>query len=121
MFLNALAGDRFHAESAGLEPRELNPLVIEVMREIGFDLSAKRAQSLFEFYKEGRIYDYVIAVCEKEVEEKCPIFPGVSKKLHWPFPDPSLLQGTHEEQLKQTRKIRDDIKSRIETWIKEFS
>jgi arsenate reductase len=90
------------------------------MQEIGFDLTKKRPNSVFEFYKEGRLYDYVIYVCEKEVEEKCPVFPGLRKTLNWPFQDPARLQGSYEENLEETRRISDEIKSRIEAWLKEF-
>lgn len=120
-FLNALAGDRFLAESAGLEPRDINPLVIKVMKELGFDLSEKRANSVFDYYKEGRLYEFVITVCDKTADEKCPIFPGVRKRFNWPFPDPSKLKGSNEEKLKEVRKIRDEIKLRIENWIRGFN
>jgi arsenate reductase len=119
-FLNWLAGDQFEAESAGLEPGELNPLVMQVMREVGFDLKDKKAESVFEFFKQGRLYNHIIYVCEKETEEKCPVFPGIGKAHSWPFPDPSKLNGSHEEKLEQARKIRDEIKSKIENWIKEY-
>ena len=119
-FLNALAGDQFVAESAGLEPGDLNSLVIKVMKEIGFDLTKNKADSVFAFFKEGRLYDYVIYVCDRETEEKCPVFPGLRRTLSWPFPDPAKLEGTHEERLSETRKIRDEIRSRIDDWIKEF-
>lgn len=118
-FLNDLGQSRFEAESAGLEPRGINPLVVEVMKEIGFDVSKKPSSSVLEFFKQGRLYHHVIFVCDKSTEEQCPIFPGLGKRHSWPFPDPSRLEGTHEEKLAQTRKIRDDIKSRIERWIRE--
>ena len=116
-FLNRMGGGRFHAESAGLEPLALTPLVATVMAELGYDLSRQQPDSIFDFFKEGRLYDYVIYVCSKENEEKCPVFPGVRKTLHWPFPDPSRLEGTHEEKLQAARTIRDAIASRIEAWI----
>ncbi len=119
-FLNTLAGDRFHAESAGLEPTNVSPLVLEVMREIGYDLSESACDDVFEFYRQGKLYDYVIAVCERETEQKCPIFPGVQRRLHWPFPDPDRLEGTYGQRLEETRKIRDDIRSRIISWIDEL-
>jgi arsenate reductase len=119
-FLNKLAGDRFHAESAGLEPKPINPLVIEGMREIGYNLDAHTSDSVFEFFKEGRLYNFVIAVCDNETEAKCPLFAGVVKRLHWPFPDPEKLTGSHEEKLAGLRKIRDDIQSKITDWIKEI-
>lgn len=118
-FLNALGGGRFEAQSAGLEPRDINPLVIEVMKELGFDLSRKKSSRVIDFFKEGRLYHHVVFVCDKSSEEQCPIFPGLGKRHSWPFQDPAKLEGTHEEKLEQTRKIRDGIKSRIEGWIKE--
>lgn len=120
-FLNADAGDRFYAESAGFEPTEINPLVLEVMKEIGFDLSTRRTQSAFDFFKEGRLYDYVITVCEESSESKCPIFPGVRKRLNWPFPDPAQLTGTHEEKLREVRLIRDSIRARIRAFAEEIA
>jgi arsenate reductase len=119
-FLNVLGGGRFLAESAGLDPRDINPLIVEVMQELGYDLAGRKGNSLFEFFKQGRLYDYVIYVCDKETEDRCPVFPGVRRTQNWPFPDPAKLEGTHEEKLAGARKIRDAIRSRIETWIKEL-
>ena len=119
-FINGLAGDRFEAESAGLEPQEINSLVIEVMKEEGFDISHKTSDSVFEFFKEGRLYDHVIYVCDKAAEAKCPIFPGIRQTMNWPFPDPARLEGSHEERLAEARKIRDEIKGKIEGFIKDF-
>ena len=117
-FLNDLAGDRFQAESAGLEPAELNPVVIDVMKELGFDLEGKKARSVFRCYRDGKLYDYVITVCDEMVEDKCPIFPVVVRRLRWPFPDPAKLEGSYEKRLQGTREIRDRIKSHIEEWIR---
>jgi arsenate reductase len=119
--LKRLGGDRFEVESAGLEPKEINPLVLEVMKEDGYDLSGQQADSVFAFFKEGRLYDYVITVCDKETEDKCPLFPGVRKRMNWPFPDPERLEGSYDEKLEGTRKIRDAIKARIEEWIREVA
>jgi arsenate reductase len=119
VLLNALAGDRYEAESAGLEPKEIHPLVMEVMKEEGFDLSGKQAKSVFEFFKEGRLYDYVITVCDDATEAKCPVFPGVRQRLHWPFPDPEGLKGGREQRLEEVRKIRDEIRARIVQMIEE--
>lgn len=118
-FLNVMAGDRFIAESAGLTPGTLNPLIVEVMKESGYDISHNRVKSAFDFYKAGKLYNYVISVCDDANAELCPIFPGVVKRLYWPFEDPSELTGTHEERLEGARRIRDQIKSRIEQWLKE--
>ena len=118
-FLNALGQGRFEAESAGLDPRPINPLVVEAMKEAGVDLSRKKPNSVLDFFKQGRLYHHVIFVCDKSTEEQCPIFPGLGKRHSWPFPDPSRVEGTREEKLAQIRNIRDDIKSRIERWIEE--
>jgi arsenate reductase len=120
-FLNGLSGDLFEAESAGLEPRVINPIVIEVMKESGYDISHNSSDSVFEFFKESRLYDYVITVCDEATENRCPIFPGVRRRLRWPFPDPSQVDGSEEEKLGQVRKIRDDIKAKIESWIDEVN
>ena len=118
-FLNAMAGDRFIAESAGLTPGTLNPLIVEVMKESGYDISNNKAKSAFDFYKAGKRYNYVISVCDDANAERCPIFPGLVKRLKWPFEDPAKLRGTHKERLQGARIIRDKIKSRIEHWLKE--
>lgn len=120
VFLNNFAGDRFEAESAGLEPGKLNPIVVDVMREIGIDISKNKTKDVFEFYKQGKTYKYVITVCDKEAAEKCPVFLGVAERIHWSFPDPSALSGNYEEKLAGTRKIRDQIKLQIEDWTKGF-
>jgi arsenate reductase len=119
-FLQAYAGDMFHAESAGLEPNNIQNLVIEVMREKGIDLSKKTSDSVFDFYKQGRLYDFVITVCDESIENQRPVFPGIAKRLHWPFPDPKEATGTHEDKLSKVRKIRDDIENQIQSWTKEF-
>ena len=112
-YLRQLAGERLEVESAGLEPGPLNPLVVEVMKEDGLDLSDKQARSVFELFRQGRIFKYVITVCESSREEHCPIFPGVTNRLHLPFPDPSELGGTNQERLAGTRKIRDQIRRAV--------
>ncbi len=116
-YLDALGGEAFEAESAGLQPRDIHPLVVQVMREEGIDLSDARADSIMQFFREGRLYDYVIYVCERGVEEKCPVFPGVRRTLRWPFEDPSRVEGTQEEKLEQVRRIRDAIRERVKGWI----
>lgn len=119
-FLRASAGNKFDVESAGLEPREINKLVIQVMKEMDIDISGNTSDSVFDFYKEGRLYDYVITVCDESIETQCPIFPGITRRLHWAFPDPSSVSGTDEEKLSKVRKIRDDIHKRIMTWLNVF-
>jgi arsenate reductase len=89
------------------------------MKESGYDISNNKVKSAFDFYKAGKLYNYVISVCDDTNAEQCPIFPGVVKRLYWPFDDPSELRGTHDERLQGARIIRDQIKSRIERWLKE--
>jgi len=117
-FLKDMAGDRIHVESAGLEPKPINPLVMEVMQEIGFDLSQAESDSVFEFFKEGRLYDYVITVCDETAAGQCPVFPGITKRVHWPFKDPEALTGTHEEKLEALREIRNQIRAKLTEWAK---
>jgi arsenate reductase len=119
-WLNDICGDDFEAESAGLEPGELNPLAVQVMDEVGIDISNNETQAVFDVFKRGEIFAYVITVCDETSAEKCPIFPGVTTHVHWSFPDPSALAGTQQERLQGTRKIRDDIRARIETWCDEM-
>jgi arsenate reductase len=118
-FLNALAGNRFFAESAGLEPGKLNPYVVEVMKEEGIDLTGKKTNSAFDFFKEGRAYDYVVTVCDEASGERCPIFPGITSRMHWSFEDPSTFTGNGEEIRRRVGKVRDEIRKRIEMFIRE--
>ena len=120
-FLKEVGRQAFEVESAGLELADrINPLVVEVMKEIGIDLEGKRMQRVFDLFQQGRLYDYVIAVCDAAKAGKCPIFPGVCKRLHWPFEDPATLEGTWEEKLDKTRLIRDEIRQQVETWVEEL-
>ncbi|MGA3086030.1 MAG: arsenate reductase ArsC [Thermodesulfobacteriota bacterium] len=118
--LEKMAGDRFEAESAGFEPRGLNPLAVEVMKEIGIDISRNQTKSVFDLFKEGKLYTHVITVCDEASAEKCPIFPGITTRLHWSFADPSRFTGTHEEKLEKTRQVREAIRNKIESWLREM-
>jgi arsenate reductase len=121
-FLGVIGRGSFEVESAGLELADrINPLVVEVMKEVGIDLEGKRMQRVFDLFRENRHYDYVIAVCDAAKAGKCPVFPGSCKKLHWPFEDPAGLEGTWEEKLEKTRAIREEIRLRIENWIEELA
>ena len=118
-FLNRACGEKFEAQSAGLEPGTLNPLVVEVMREIGLDLSANKTKSVFDVFKTGQLFAYVITVCDQASAERCPVFPGVTSRLHWSFPDPATVTGTHEERLEKIRAIRDTIQGKIDAWCEK--
>jgi arsenate reductase len=120
-FLNSLAGDKFFAESAGLEAGTINPYVVQVMKEVGIDISQNKTDSVFEFFKQGRLYAYVIAVCDAASAERCPIFPGVCNRLNWSFPNPAEFTGTDEKILAATRKVRDQIKEEIEKFIVSYN
>ena len=119
-WLNHLCGDHFAAESAGLEPGTINPLVVEVMREAGIDLSQKKTRAVFDVWKSGKLFQYVVSVCAEAEAKGCPIFPGVTTRLSWPFPDPSQVTGTESERLEKVRAIRDDIRARVEEWCEEI-
>ena len=117
-FLKQMAGDGFDVESAGLEPGKLNPTVVEVMKESGIDISQNKTKSVFDFFKQGKQYDYVVTVCDESQAGACPIFPGtaVTKRIHWGFEDPSGFTGSYEEKLAKTRIVRDVIKKKLEEW-----
>jgi arsenate reductase (thioredoxin) len=118
-WLNHTCGEMFEAESAGLEPGTLNPLVVEAMAEVGMDISKKKTQAVFDVFKSGKLFTYVITVCDETSAERCPIFPGVATRLHWSFPDPSTLAGSHREKLVRIREIQDEIRSKVEEWCEE--
>jgi len=118
-FLNDMAGDRFQSESAGFRPSRINPLVVEVMGEAGIDLSRKETQSVFKLYQDGNLYDYVITVCKESTENQCPLFPGATRRLNWPFDNPEAFEGNHEQKLEQVRRVRDEIKARIAEWLQK--
>ncbi|HNX82331.1 MAG TPA: arsenate reductase ArsC [Candidatus Omnitrophota bacterium] len=118
-FLKQMAGDKFDVESAGLEPGKLNPIVVEAMKEVEIDISQNKTKSVFDLYKQGKQYDYVITVCDESQSGACPVFPGKGERLHWGFDDPSGFQGTWEEKLERTREVRDKIRRRIIEWLNE--
>ena len=117
--LNQRCGEFFEAESAGLEPGKLNPMAVDVLSEIEIDISRNKTRAVFDVFKSGQLFAYVITVCAESEAAGCPIFPGVTTRLHWSFPDPSKLTGAYEERLEGTRQIRDQIADRIETWCNE--
>ena len=108
-FLNTLGEGRFQAESAGLDPRPVDPRVVDAMAEIGYDLSHQASKDVFSFFREGRLYDAVITVCDVDTEKDCPVFPGIVRRLSWPFADPALVTGDEEEKMEKVRGIRDAI------------
>jgi arsenate reductase len=120
-FLNKMCGDCIVAQSAGIEPGRLNPIVVDAMKEVGIDISSNRTKAVAEFINSATQLDYVITVCDEASAERCPVFPGGGKRLHWGFPDPSSFAGNRDEKLARTREVRDAIKARLEAWCKEIS
>ena len=118
-FLNQVCAAEFEAHSGGLEPGEINPFVVEAMGEIGLDISRNQTKAVSDMVTPGKMFAYVITVCDETSAERCPIFPGVTTRLHWSFPDPASFSGTHDEKLARTREVRDAIKTRIEEWCSE--
>lgn len=115
-YLKTFAGKYFDVFSAGLEAGKLNSVVVEAMKEDHIDISHHKVESIDCYIKNQ--FDYVITVCDETSAERCPLFPGGGKRLHWSFPDPSSLVG--ENKLAQTIEIREMIKSRVLDFIKEF-
>ena len=119
-FLNQVCPEEFEAHSAGLEPGKLNPVVVEVMQEIGIDISGNKTKAVFDMFKSGQLFSHVITVCDEASAERCPIFPGVTTRLHWSFADPSSFQGSPDEVLEKTREVRDTIRQKIKAWCAEI-
>lgn len=112
--LRHIAGDRFEVESAGTAPSIVRPEAIEVMREIGVDISSHRSKSVDEFT--GSQFDYIITVCDN-ARESCPVFPGHAERIHWSFDDPAALEGSDAERLAAFRTVRDLIRLRLEVLL----
>lgn len=115
-FLRKYGGDQFEAYSAGLEPKGLNPLTIQVMREAGIDLSGQRSKNVGE-YPGKTLFQYLITLCD-EAEKNCPsVWPGISKREHWSFEDPAAFEGEDEEKLAKFREVRNQIEQKIRVWL----
>jgi arsenate reductase len=103
-------GDEFEVVSAGVEPSRVRPQAIEAMRELGIDISGHRSKSVDEFA--GQEFDYVITVCDN-ANERCPVFPGKTQRVHWSFDDPAAAEGSEAERLAVFRRVRDEIRGRL--------
>ena len=119
-YLNDFGKDLFVAESAGIEAGTLNPNVVEVMKEDGYDISNNQTDSVFDFFKQNRQYSFVIKVCDEIHGQKCPIFPHALNDLYWNIEDPSAFEGSKEEVLEKTRQVRDQIKAKVHAFIEEY-
>jgi arsenate reductase len=116
-FLRHDGGDGFRAYSAGLRPSEINPYTLRVMEEAGIDMSRHHAKGVKTYLGRDR-FDYVVTVCAK-AEENCPTnFIGTLTKLHWPFEDPAVFEGSDKDKLVKFRAVRDQIRAQIQAWLK---
>jgi arsenate reductase len=119
-WVNHLFGDRFDAHSAGISPaRTVNPLAVKVMEERGIDISGKKTRSVFDIYKSGTSFSYIITVCDLVGAEKCPVFLGLVKQFHWDFPNISVMDGPEDKIVVKLRSISDSIREKIVSWCEE--
>jgi arsenate reductase len=117
-WLRALAGGRFEVASAGTEATRVHPLAVQAMAEVGVDLTRHDSKTLDRYL--GEEWDWVITVCDA-ANERCPLFPGRTRRLHWSFDDPARATGTEDERLAVFRRIRDEIAARLRTWLSDRS
>jgi len=111
--LRKYGGDSFEVYSAGFEPGDLNPLAVEVLLEEDINIADKETSSVFDYFKNGKTFNYVITVCDEGNAEKCPLFPGLNARVHWSFQDPKSFEGTHEEKVNKTRIVKEEIKKEV--------
>lgn len=124
-FVKLSAAGKIESHSACFETGKIGPLPINVMREIGIDLPPKAPKSVFERYKANEFYDYVVSICHEATKEQCPIFKSNVDALYakdavrisWSIPDFKSIRGTEEERKAQARKIRDNIKSEVISFL----
>ncbi len=119
--LRLVSAGRMEACSAGLEPGPLNPFVVRALGTLGIDISGKQPRDVFELYKSGARFHYVITVCDEASAERCPIFPGALKYLHWSFPDPSGFAGSDNQVLDRTLHLMEQIEAKIVSWLENFN
>ncbi len=110
-FLRARGGEAYQVFSAGTQPRQVHPLAIQAMAELGIDLRSHWSKGI-EVFDEQPPMDLVVTVCD-EAAEKCPYFPRARRQEHWGFPDPSAATGTDDERLAVFCRVRDAINERI--------
>ncbi|UYP44723.1 Arsenate reductase [Candidatus Lokiarchaeum ossiferum] len=110
------SGDIFEVYSAGLKAEGINPHAIEVMNEIGIDISTQKSKNITEYLNKIN-FDILITVCAN-ADRNCPIIPGIKEKIHWGFEDPAAFQGSEGMQLANFREVRDFINTRIQNWLK---
>lgn len=117
-FLRKYGGEEYEAHSAGLEPNDLHPLTVQVMNEIGMDVSGQRSKGV-GVYLGKVLFQYLITVCD-DADKNCPtVWPGISHRMHWSFEDPAAFEGSDEEKLVIFRQVRDQIDKRVKDWLAE--
>lgn len=104
-------GNEYKVQSAGTDPSELNPKAVQVMAEIGIDISQQHSKSVSEFQNET--FDTVVTVCDN-AKETCPLFLGNVNRIHWSLTDPAEAKGDEEAVLAVFRKVRDQIREHID-------
>jgi arsenate reductase (thioredoxin) len=114
-FMKRLGHGEWKVESAGIFPSYVHPLAIRVMEEVGIDISEQTSKSMDPFLDQG--FDCVITLCD-HAAKFCPAFKGRGKRVHWSFDDPAAAIGTIEERLVVFRRVRDEIKTQIELFLK---
>lgn len=112
-FLKKYGNDEFEAFSAGIEPGVLNPLVVKAMAEKDIDISSNETKSAFDFFKQGKLFNYVVTVCDEAASQRCPIFPKVRERVMMSFEDPGSFEGTQQEKLEKIRAVRDQIEDNV--------
>lgn len=106
---------KYEVVSAGTNPTSVRPEAIFVMKEIGIDISGHRSKSVAEF--SGQRFDYIVTVCDS-ARDRCPVFPGAAERIHWSLEDPAAVEGTEEERLTAFRRIRDQLREQVQTFIR---
>ena len=110
--------DLFEVQSAGFEPASINPLAIEVLKkEENIDISNNSTDAVFDMFKQGKSFNFVITVCDEGNAQKCPIFPGLNYKIHWSFEDPNSFKGTNEDKYNKTKSVYKLIKNEVLKFI----
>jgi arsenate reductase len=118
-WLRKLGGEAFKVYSAGLEPHGVNPYTIRVMEEVGYAMDGHFSKHI-DMYQGKIDFNYLITVCS-DADQNCPFFPGMGTRLHWPFTDPAAFVGSDEEKMAHFRAVRDQIKEKIQSWLREMS
>jgi arsenate reductase len=112
--LEQVGGAAFEVESAGTEPKGVNPFTLRVLRDAGIEWSAATSKSVSQFT--SRPFDYVVTVCDR-ARQACPVFPGADQSLHWDLADPAEVDGSDQEKLNAFRATYDDLRGRIAGFV----